>query len=130
VRRYRTGVAKCNNKGHIPSSSLQAGTATTALRSGEEFVSYPDCASSHNNNRYISLLRLLRLGRAYRLWNWVRFLTYKQTLSLLAVTLIRNFAVSDINGGKFLLVVVLRGGGGDEGMVQGCIHFTQHWRLS
>lgn len=45
-------------------------------------------------NRYISLLRLLRLGRAYRLVNWVRLLTYNQTLSLLAVTLVRNFAVS------------------------------------
>lgn len=45
-------------------------------------------------NRYISLLRLLRLGRAYRLWNWVLYLTYNQTLSLLAVTLVRNFAVS------------------------------------
>jgi hypothetical protein len=44
--------------------------------------------------RYISLLRLLRLGRAYRLYGWVQNLTYNQTLSLLAVTLARNFAVS------------------------------------
>jgi hypothetical protein len=44
--------------------------------------------------RYISLLRLLRLGRAYRLYGWVQNLTYNQTLSLMAVTLARNFAVS------------------------------------
>ncbi|WIA41476.1 hypothetical protein OEZ86_005053 [Tetradesmus obliquus] len=42
---------------------------------------------------YISLLRLLRLGRAYRLYGWVQNLTYNQTLSLLAVTLARNFAL-------------------------------------
>eukprot|EP00775_Hariotina_reticulata_P006152 gene6152-6389_t len=42
---------------------------------------------------YVSLLRLLRLGRAYRLYSWVVLLTYRQTLSLLAVTLARNFAL-------------------------------------
>ena len=46
--------------------------------------------------RYISLLRLLRLGRAYRLFNWVALLTYNQTLSLMAVTLVRNFVVSGL----------------------------------
>lgn len=45
-------------------------------------------------HRYVSLLRLLRLGRAYRLYSWVKLMTYNQTLSLLAVTLARNFAVS------------------------------------
>jgi hypothetical protein len=44
-------------------------------------------------HRYISLLRLLRLGRAYRLFGWVTFLTYNQTVSLLMVTLVRNFMV-------------------------------------
>lgn len=44
--------------------------------------------------RFISLLRLLRLGRAYRLYGWVMFLTYNQTVSLLVVTLVRNFVVS------------------------------------
>jgi hypothetical protein len=43
---------------------------------------------------YISLLRLLRLGRAYRLIDWVYGLTYNQTLNLVAFTLVRNFAVS------------------------------------
>jgi hypothetical protein len=43
--------------------------------------------------RYISLVRLLRLGRAYRLFGWVTFLTYNQTVSLLVVTLVRNFMV-------------------------------------
>lgn len=42
---------------------------------------------------YISLLRLLRLGRAYRLFGWVTFLTYNQTVSLVVVTLVRNFMI-------------------------------------
>lgn len=45
--------------------------------------------------RYISLLRLLRLGRVYRLYTWVQLMTYNQTFSLLAVTLVRNFAVRE-----------------------------------
>jgi hypothetical protein len=46
---------------------------------------------------YISLLRLLRLGRAYRLYSWIQHMTYNQALSLLAVTLTRNFAVRSIS---------------------------------
>eukprot|EP00878_Enallax_costatus_P040712 GHUV01047065.1.p1 GENE.GHUV01047065.1~~GHUV01047065.1.p1 ORF type:complete len:324 (+),score=64.85 GHUV01047065.1:636-1607(+) len=47
--------------------------------------------SNNTTAWYVSLLRLLRLGRAYRLHHWVTFLTYNQKLSLLAFTLIRNF---------------------------------------
>jgi hypothetical protein len=43
--------------------------------------------------RYVSLLRLLRLGRAYRLYSWVQLMAYRQTISLLVLTLTRNFAV-------------------------------------
>jgi hypothetical protein len=55
-----------------------------------QIVSHNQCDFVH---RYISLLRLLRLGRAYRLFGWVTFLTYNQTVSLLMVTLVRNFMV-------------------------------------
>ncbi|WIA36270.1 hypothetical protein OEZ86_007599 [Tetradesmus obliquus] len=42
---------------------------------------------------YVSLLRLLRLGRAYRLYSWVTLMAYRQTISLLVLTLSRNFAL-------------------------------------
>jgi hypothetical protein len=51
------------------------------------------CAAAFPCGRYISLLRLLRLGRVYRLYTWVQLMTYNQTFSLLAVTLARNCAV-------------------------------------
>jgi len=53
----------------------------------------PDTTAPAEPCRYISLLRLLRLGRAYRLFGWVTFLTYNQTVSLVVVTLVRNFMV-------------------------------------
>lgn len=43
---------------------------------------------------YISMLRLLRLGRVYRVYDWVVYLTYHQSISLLCMTLVRNFLVS------------------------------------
>ncbi|KAF6266101.1 hypothetical protein COO60DRAFT_1697459 [Scenedesmus sp. NREL 46B-D3] len=42
---------------------------------------------------YVSLLRLLRLGRVYRLYSWVQLMAYRQTISLLVLTLTRNFAL-------------------------------------
>ncbi|KAF8054945.1 AKT1 [Scenedesmus sp. PABB004] len=49
--------------------------------------------SNNTTAWYVSLLRLLRLGRAYRLYGWVRALTYNQTISLVVITLVRNFAL-------------------------------------
>ena len=42
---------------------------------------------------YVSMLRLLHLGRIYRITGWITFLTYNQAFSLFAVTLGRNLAV-------------------------------------
>jgi hypothetical protein len=47
--------------------------------------------------RYVSLLRLLRLGRAYRLYSWVQLMAYRQTINLLVLALTRNFAVRFIS---------------------------------
>jgi hypothetical protein len=49
--------------------------------------------SSSTQAWYISLLRLLRIGRMYRLYNYVMFLTYHQAISLLLMTLARNVVV-------------------------------------
>jgi hypothetical protein len=71
--------------------------------------------------RYISLLRLLRLGRAYRLVNWVRFLTYNQTLSLMVVTLVRNFLVGRGNRPR------AQGGGVGGGLLVGGAMVVSVW---
>ena len=42
---------------------------------------------------YVSMLRLLHLGRIYRLRGWITFLTYNQAVSLLLLTLMRNLMV-------------------------------------
>jgi hypothetical protein len=50
--------------------------------------------SSSVKARYISLLRLLRLGRAYRLKKWAVFLTNNANISLLLVTIVRNVLIA------------------------------------